>query len=96
METTAGKLEEGTVSRMIRVKVLLFARFAELLGQSEFTIDVGAPATVRTVLDNLRERAGGAQLPPAPMVARNRIQAQLDTALEDGDEVAVLPPLAGG
>ena len=59
-------------------------------------IDVGAPATVRTVLDSLRERAGGAQLPPSPMVARNRIHAQLDTALEDGDEVAVLPPLAGG
>ena len=81
---------------MIRVKVLLFARFAELLGETELTIDVGAPATVRTVLDNLRERAGGEKLPPTPMVARNRVQAQLDTALEDGDEVAVLPPLAGG
>jgi molybdopterin converting factor small subunit len=30
------------------------------------------------------------------MVARNRVQAQIDTPLEDGDEVAVLPPLAGG
>jgi molybdopterin converting factor small subunit len=29
------------------------------------------------------------------MVARNLVQAQLD-APEDGDEVAVLPPLAGG
>ncbi len=38
----------------------------------------------------------GAQLPPSPMVARNQVHAQLDTALEDGDEVAVLPPLAGG
>lgn len=84
------------MSEVLRIRVLLFARFAELLGETELTIDVGEPATVRTVLDNLRERAGGAQLPPSPMVARNRVQAQLDTALEDGDEVAVLPPLAGG
>ena len=91
-----GRVSSEPVTSMVRVKVLLFARFAELLGQSELTIDVGAPATVRTVLDSLRERAGGSQLPSSPMVARNRVQAQLDTALEDGDEVAVLPPLAGG
>jgi molybdopterin converting factor small subunit len=81
---------------MIRVRVLLFARYAELLGQTALTVEIGAPATVRTVLDTLRERAGGAQLPPSPLVARNQVHAQLDTALEDGDELAVLPPLAGG
>jgi len=88
--------EEVTGNRAIRVRVLLFARFAELLGATEMDVDVGAPATVRTLLDSLRTLTGGAQLPPTPMVARNRIHAQLDTALEDGDEVAVLPPLAGG
>lgn len=81
---------------VLKIRVLLFARYAELIGQTELELAVGAPATVRTVLDSLRARAGGEQLPPAPMVARNREQAQLDTALEDGDEVAVLPPLAGG
>ena len=80
----------------MRIRVLLFARYAELMGQTELGIEVDAPATVRTVLDTLRARAGGAQLPPSPMVARNRVHAQLDTELEDGDEVAVLPPLAGG
>jgi molybdopterin converting factor small subunit len=80
----------------MRIRVLLFARYAELMGHTELGLEVSAPATVRTVLDTLRARAGGAQLPPSPMVARNRVHAQLDTALEDGDEVAVLPPLAGG
>jgi molybdopterin converting factor small subunit len=80
----------------MRIRVMLFARFAELLGKTELELDVGAPATVRTVLDSLRALPGGAQLPPSPMVARNQVHAQLDTALEDGDEVAVLPPLAGG
>jgi molybdopterin converting factor small subunit len=91
-----GEQRQRSGGRMIRVKVLLFARFAELLGATEMDVDVGAPATVRTLLDSLRTLTGGAQLPPTPMVARNRIHAQLDTALEDGDEVAVLPPLAGG
>jgi molybdopterin converting factor small subunit len=91
-----GEQRQRSGGRMIRVKVLLFARFAELLGATEMEVDVGAPATVRTLLDSLRTLTGGAQLPPTPMVARNRIHAQLDTALEDGDEVAVLPPLAGG
>ena len=80
----------------MRIRLLLFARYAELFGQTEMEVAVDAPATVRTVLDTLRSHAGGAQLPPSPMVARNRVHAQLDTALEDGDEVAVLPPLAGG
>jgi molybdopterin converting factor small subunit len=80
----------------VRIKVLLFARFAELLGDSELDLELNSPATVRTALDSLRQRPGGASLPPGPLVARNRVHAQLDTVLEDGDEVAVLPPLAGG
>lgn len=80
----------------VRVQVLLFARFAELLGRTELELILPEPATVRTVLDSLRASPGGAQLPPTPMVARNREHAQLDTVLEDGDEVALLPPLAGG
>jgi molybdopterin converting factor small subunit len=83
-------------SSAVRIKVLLFARFAELLGKTELDLELRSPATVRTVLDSLRGRAGGAGLPPSPLVARNRVHAQLDTPLEDGDEVAVLPPLAGG
>ncbi len=80
----------------MRIRVLLFARYAELLGNTELNLDVTAPATVRTVLDTLRQLAGGSQLPPSPLVARNQVHAQLDTVLEDGDEMAVLPPLAGG
>lgn len=80
----------------VRIRVLLFARFAELLGSKELNLELGSPATVRTVLDSLRGLAGGSLLPPSPLVARNQVHAQLDTALEDGDEVAVLPPLAGG
>jgi molybdopterin converting factor small subunit len=39
---------------------------------------------------------GGARLPERPLVAVNRRHARLDAVLVEGDEVALLPPMAGG
>lgn len=80
----------------ITVRVLLFARYAELLGASEMSIELEPPATIASLLAELRKRAGGADLPPSPLVARNQVHGDLATPLEQGDDVAVLPPLAGG
>jgi len=83
-------------SDVVTVQVLLFARFAELLGTERLVLDLPRPASLQSVLDRLLLLPGGAGLPPRPLLARNQAQATLDTPLEDGDEVAVLPPLAGG
>ena len=80
----------------VTVQVLLFARFAEVLGAERVALELPRPATLQSVLDRLRALPGGAQLPPRPLMARNQAQATLDTTVNDGDEVAVLPPLAGG
>jgi molybdopterin converting factor small subunit len=76
--------------------VLLFARFAEELGASSMVLELEEPATIASVLRALRDRPNGASLPPRPLVARNREHASVDTPLAEGDEVAVLPALAGG
>jgi len=45
----------------------------------------------------LRARGGGfARLPEAPVVAVNHAYAGPDVELANGDEVAILPPVAGG
>jgi molybdopterin converting factor small subunit len=45
----------------------------------------------------LRGRVGGlASLPPKPVVAVNMDYAPLATPLREGDEVAFIPPVAGG
>lgn len=80
----------------LRVTVLLFARFAEELGAQSLTLTLAHPATIASVLDVLRSQPRGHLLPPRPLVARNREHAAYDTVLGDGDEVAVLPALAGG
>lgn len=84
------------VIQTVTVRVLLFARYAELLGASEITVALERPATIASLLAELRKRAGGTELPPSPLVARNHQHSDVSTALEQGDEVAVLPPLAGG
>jgi len=39
---------------------------------------------------------GASRLPPAPLVAVNCTYAVTTTNLSDGDEIAFIPPVAGG
>ncbi len=80
----------------VTLRVLLFARYAELLGHDTLAITLPAPATVGDVVRSVRSERGGDALPPRVLAAVNLVQASDATALADGDEVALLPPLAGG
>jgi molybdopterin converting factor small subunit len=83
---------------MAKVSVRFFARYAELAGcESADVLVSGNSATVQDVLERVRETIPGARdLPPRPLAAVNMRQARLDARVSDGDEVALLPPLAGG
>jgi len=78
------------------VTVLLFASYAEALGATSLQLDVASNATVAEVLSSLRRFPGAERLPPSPLVAVNEQYASGDRALASGDEVAVIPPVAGG
>jgi len=83
---------------MAQVTVRFFARYAELTGCESASVRVSdSSATVRDVLDRVRETVPGARsLPARPLAALNLRQVKLDARVSDGDEVALLPPLAGG
>jgi molybdopterin converting factor small subunit len=51
---------------------------------------------VRDVIGQLRDLPGGRLLPPKPLCARNLAHAGQDDPVLHGDEIAILPPLAGG
>ena len=78
------------------VDVLLFASYADALGGSQVALELRPDATVRDVLDTLRTLPGANHLPPAPLVAVNQRYARAEEPVRAGDEVAVIPPVAGG
>lgn len=78
------------------VTALLFASYAEALGSDRVELTVGRSSTVRDVVDQLRAMPGGSSLPASPLVAVNLTYAQADQCVESGDEVAIIPPVAGG
>ena len=79
----------------MRVRLRLFAMYAELLG-SEMALELPAGATAADALADVRRRPGAERLPPKPMIAVNQRYAKPETRLAEGDEVALLPPVAGG
>ena len=60
-------------------------------------LEMPGPATVAEAVAAIRDRLPrGHLLPERPLVARNNAHALPGDVLEDGDELALLPPLAGG
>jgi molybdopterin converting factor subunit 1 len=78
------------------VTVLLFASYADALGAPSLTVDLPAGATVADVLTAVRARPGAGGLPPRPLVAVNQRYASPSSPVAAGDEVALIPPVAGG
>jgi molybdopterin converting factor small subunit len=86
----------GTAVSTITVRVLLFASYADLLGLDSLELIIENPATVEDALNYLRSLPGGRSLPAKPLCAVNLRHVQPTTTLSTGDELAILPPLAGG
>ena len=80
----------------LRVQVLLFGSYADCLGRNAAELTVSAPATVVDVLHRIRSLPGGERIPARPLCAVNLSHVSLETSVKDGDELAILPPLAGG
>lgn len=78
------------------VRVLLFASYADAVGRDELTLDLADGAVVDDVVMRIREMAGGRALPPAPLLAVNAVYAKGGQTINAGDEVAIIPPVAGG
>lgn len=79
------------------ITALFFAAYRELLGTADLSVDLPEGATVADLVAELRGRgAPFDSLPLEPAVAVNRSYAFQTDPLSPGDEVAFIPPVAGG
>lgn len=75
--------------------MLLFGVYGEMGGLREHRVSLPAGSRVADVVETLRVTPG-LELPDQPVVAVNQAYAHPDTQLSEGDEVALIPPVAGG
>jgi MoaD family protein len=81
----------------VRVRVRLFARQREIAGTREVAVDLPVGSTIEdawAALVVLHPALASGR--PYVRYARNGRYTDAKTALEDGDEVACIPPVAGG
>ncbi len=88
--------DRSSSQAMVRVKSLFFAVYRDLIGADELEFELPEGSTVGALIEIVRTRAGADRLPPSLVVAVNQDYAPIDTVLHDGDEVAFIPPVAGG
>ncbi len=76
--------------------VLVFASYADALGAPAVRVTVRDGACVADVVQAVRALAAGAALPERPLVAVNHRYARPEQVVLAADEVALIPPVAGG
>lgn len=81
----------------MQIKTIFFASYRDLLGTSELLLELPDGATVGDAVKSIRSRGGAFDvLPSAPAVAVNQTYSPAHVVLSDGDELAFIPPVAGG
>lgn len=81
----------------MHVTIRLFARLREIAGDAELHRELPEDATASTAWESLTTQFPG--LSPYERLiscAVNEEYAKLSTPLQEGDEVAFLPPVSGG
>jgi MoaD family protein len=80
------------------IQVRAFARLRELFGEGSFSLELPQGSTLADVWESLRRRERRIDaVAPTTRIARNgRVVALLNECVEEGDEIALLPPVGGG
>jgi sulfur-carrier protein len=89
-----------------------YLTFKQLIGEQRLTFQAGQPPSLRTVIETLLQNHGAelesllinpntGRLNPHTAVLVNgkhhtHIEAGMETLLQDGDQIAIFPPVAGG
>jgi len=82
---------------MLKIKLLFFAVLRDIAGRGEDVIELPDGARAGDVWQRLRdEHYTLRDYVQPPMIAVNESYVSADEPLHDGDELAFIPPVAGG
>jgi molybdopterin converting factor subunit 1 len=81
---------------MEHFEVRLFASFADLFGAPNISVTLPRGSTVEQLTSALHELPAGGSLPQKLVVAVNHTYVPAQTVLKPTDEIALIPPVAGG
>lgn len=90
-------MQDFGTARTVRVTLLLFAQFREALGGRTKAVDLHPGTTAAQLLASVA--SGNSRLEALKTVTRFIVNDEFvtgDHELADGDEVAFVPPVAGG
>ena len=79
----------------MNIQIVLLGQYRLARETNEFVVDLPVGSTAASAVAFAR-RGAEAIIPPAPVIAINHEQSSLNAVLSDGDELALLPPVAGG
>ena len=83
--------------KFLRVKIKLLALYRDRAGISDFELDVPAPTKVSMLLGEVLKRYPSVTSDKfRVVVAVNGEYQEQDHIVNDGDEVALIPPVSGG
>lgn len=81
----------------MKIRLLFFAVLRDVAGTESDELSLPEGTTARSVWNSLREsHAALAEYHQPPLTAINEAYSAPDTILRDGDELAFIPPVAGG
>ena len=80
----------------MKVTVKCFSQVKYALGVNQLSLDLKPGQTTEDVEEAVRKHAAGKLDGISLRAAVNRVYVQEPVAVEDGDEVALIPPVQGG
>lgn len=80
----------------MKLKIALFGIAKEIVGQSVLEVDAPAGQPVQTLLEQLRDQYPALRQLSSLAVAVNNEYAEDTQLLQEQDEIALIPPVAGG
>ena len=78
------------------ITVKLFAHYRDLLGKREVSIPARPGFTVANLYQEVIGDRARSELRKSTLFAVNELYVPADTAVNDGDRVAFIPPVSGG